>query len=256
MTAAYGLLERGEELRRLQAALARGSAGSGSLMVIEGPAGIGKTALLAAARAGAEASGMQVLTARGAELEREFAFGVVRQLFEPPLAQAGAEELDRVAAGSSGAGGVRAGPAGPRRLGARAERRARAALRGPPRALLAVRQPRRREADLRDRRRRTLGRRSLAALPGLPAPTPGGSGRGAGRRGAATRVICRRGAAGDAGHRPQRRASADRSAHAHRGGPVSGRAPQRHAGPGLRRGLPARDPRDAISHARARGGAP
>ena len=102
MTAAYGLLERGEELRRLQAALARGSAGSGSLMVIEGPAGIGKTALLAAARAGAEASGMQVLTARGAELEREFAFGVVRQLFEPPLAQAGAEELTELLQGAAG----------------------------------------------------------------------------------------------------------------------------------------------------------
>jgi DNA-binding CsgD family transcriptional regulator len=31
---------------------------------------------------------MRVLRARGAELEREFAFGVVRQLFEPPLAEA------------------------------------------------------------------------------------------------------------------------------------------------------------------------
>jgi len=90
--AEHGLLERSEELRRIESALARGVSGTGSLVVIEGPAGIGKTALLAAARSGAESRGMKVLAARGAELEREFAFGVVRQLFEPPLAQASAEE--------------------------------------------------------------------------------------------------------------------------------------------------------------------
>src|SRR4030095_8329815 len=37
--------------------------------------------------------GMRVLRARGTELERDFAFGVVRQLFEPPLAEA--SELER-----------------------------------------------------------------------------------------------------------------------------------------------------------------
>ena len=36
---------------------------------------------------------MRVLSARGTELERDFAFGVVRQLFEPPLAEA--SELER-----------------------------------------------------------------------------------------------------------------------------------------------------------------
>jgi predicted ATPase len=102
VTAVHPLLERGEELRRIQAALDRGSSGSGSLMVIEGPAGIGKAALLAAAGAGAEAGGMQVLAARGAELEREFAFGIVRRLFEPPLAQAGAEELTELLQGAAG----------------------------------------------------------------------------------------------------------------------------------------------------------
>jgi DNA-binding CsgD family transcriptional regulator len=62
-------------------------------VVIEGPAGIGKTALLAAARIAAADSGMRVLRSRGTELERDFAFGVVRQLFEPPLAEA--SELER-----------------------------------------------------------------------------------------------------------------------------------------------------------------
>ena len=75
-------------------------------MVIEGPAGIGKTALLAAARTAAADEGMRVLRSRGAELERDFAFGVVRQLFEPPLGEAsGLERGDLL----EGAAGVAAG---------------------------------------------------------------------------------------------------------------------------------------------------
>jgi DNA-binding CsgD family transcriptional regulator len=102
VTTAHALLERGEELVRIGGALARGSAGTGSLVVIEGPAGIGKTALLAAARRDAEMRGMQVLGARGAELEREYAFGVVRQLLEPTLAQSSAEELTELLQGAAG----------------------------------------------------------------------------------------------------------------------------------------------------------
>jgi DNA-binding CsgD family transcriptional regulator len=87
------LLERSEELGRIESALAQARSGRGTFSVIEGPAGIGKTALLAAARAAAAASGMRVLRSRGTELERDFAFGVVRQLFEPPLAAS--SELER-----------------------------------------------------------------------------------------------------------------------------------------------------------------
>ena len=85
---AESLLERDGELARIDSALAEARAGRGTFVVIEGPAGIGKTALLAAARTAAAADGMRVLRARGTELERDFAFGVVRQLFEPPLAVA------------------------------------------------------------------------------------------------------------------------------------------------------------------------
>jgi DNA-binding CsgD family transcriptional regulator len=53
--------------------------------MIDGPAGVGKTALLEAARAAAGDAGLLVLRARGAELERAFAFGVVRQLFDEVL---------------------------------------------------------------------------------------------------------------------------------------------------------------------------
>src|SRR5262252_5077746 len=87
------LLERSAELARIEAALGEAREGRGRFLVIEGPAGIGKTALLAAVRAAAAEAGMCVLRSRGTELEREFGFGVVRQLVEPPLAEA--SELER-----------------------------------------------------------------------------------------------------------------------------------------------------------------
>ena len=87
------LIERSEELARIESALGEARTGHGTFLVIEGPAGIGKSALLAAARTVAADGGMRVLRARGTELERDFAFGVVRQLFEPPLAEA--SELER-----------------------------------------------------------------------------------------------------------------------------------------------------------------
>ena len=87
-TATGQLLERSEELARIEAALVEARAGRGTFVVIEGPAGIGKTALLAAARTAAADGGMRVLRSRGTELEREFAFGVVGAEFEPPRAGA------------------------------------------------------------------------------------------------------------------------------------------------------------------------
>ena len=88
------LLERSAELARIETVLGEARLGRGRFVVIEGPAGIGKTALLAAARATAAGDEMCVLRSRGTELEREFAFGVVRQLVEPPLAEA--SELERL----------------------------------------------------------------------------------------------------------------------------------------------------------------
>ena len=49
-TATGPLLERSEELAHVQSVLAEARGGSGRFLVIEGPAGIGKTALRAAAR--------------------------------------------------------------------------------------------------------------------------------------------------------------------------------------------------------------
>ena len=86
------LLERDRELERIGRCLQRAHQGHGGALVVEGPPGIGKTVLLAAARDAAGEEGFRVLRARGAELEREFAFGVVRQLVEPVVAGASQEE--------------------------------------------------------------------------------------------------------------------------------------------------------------------
>lgn len=80
-----GLFDRGLELAELDAHIERVVDGHGCLAVVEGPAGIGKSRLLAEARRRAEGS-MRVLSARGGELEGEFPFGAVRQLFDPVLA--------------------------------------------------------------------------------------------------------------------------------------------------------------------------
>jgi predicted ATPase len=89
---AEALLERDRELESLRAALADAAGGEGRLALVEGPAGIGKSRLLAELRAAAEEDGARVLTARGSELEREFPFGVVRQLFEPVLSDEDARD--------------------------------------------------------------------------------------------------------------------------------------------------------------------
>lgn len=80
------LLEREGELQALDRAIAAAAAGQAGLVLVEGPGGIGKSRLLAEARRRATASGLLVLSARGGELEQDFPFGVVRQLFEPRLA--------------------------------------------------------------------------------------------------------------------------------------------------------------------------
>jgi DNA-binding CsgD family transcriptional regulator len=79
------LLEREHELATLERAVAAAADGAGQIVVVEGAPGMGKTRLLAGAREEARRSGLLVLEGRGAELEREFAFGVARQLLEPVL---------------------------------------------------------------------------------------------------------------------------------------------------------------------------
>src|SRR6201996_4676562 len=80
------ILERDAELAALAAAIAAAEAGHGTLALVEGPAGIGKTTLLRTACRGPGPEGpwgARVLTARGLALEQGFPYGIVRQLLDP-----------------------------------------------------------------------------------------------------------------------------------------------------------------------------
>lgn len=79
----------------------RAAAGSGGLVLVQGAAGTGKTALLGMALRDANEFGLRALTARGSELEGEFAFGGVRQLFEVVVATASPRERDAMLAGAA-----------------------------------------------------------------------------------------------------------------------------------------------------------
>lgn len=94
------LLERDAELATV-VDLIGGIGDGGQLLAIEGPPGIGKTALLAEAKGLGQEAGLQVLSARGSELERSYSYGVVRQLFEPLLVSVPAEERAELLAGAA-----------------------------------------------------------------------------------------------------------------------------------------------------------
>jgi AAA ATPase domain len=100
------LLERGSELEHLAAAVASARDASGRVVLISGPAGIGKTALVRYADREAERAGMLVLRARGVELEQGFAFGVARQLFERALLACDASERAVLLSGPARAAGA------------------------------------------------------------------------------------------------------------------------------------------------------
>jgi class 3 adenylate cyclase/DNA-binding CsgD family transcriptional regulator len=95
------LLEREADLATLHAVVEAASTGVGRVVAIEGRSGMGKTRLVAAARSLAAAAGFEVLVARSADLEQEFAYGVVRQLFEPFLASLPPEQRDEALSGTA-----------------------------------------------------------------------------------------------------------------------------------------------------------
>jgi DNA-binding SARP family transcriptional activator/DNA-binding NarL/FixJ family response regulator len=101
-------VEREREVALLGTLLADATEGEGRAVLVEGPPGIGKTRLLTEARRHALAAGALVLNARCGELEREFPYGVVRQLFESaigdPSALTGAASSARVVFSAPGEG--------------------------------------------------------------------------------------------------------------------------------------------------------
>ncbi|MBV6702254.1 AAA family ATPase [Kitasatospora aureofaciens] len=79
------LLERDTELAVARLALRAAADGRSAQLLLTGPFGIGRSALLRALPAQAERTPLRVLRAEAALMEQDFAFGVVRQLFDSLL---------------------------------------------------------------------------------------------------------------------------------------------------------------------------
>jgi DNA-binding CsgD family transcriptional regulator len=75
------LVERAGELASIEDTLRRAHSGAGQFMLVEGPAGVGKSGLLAAAAARARQLEAQVLSAHAGEFEEGLPFEITRQLF-------------------------------------------------------------------------------------------------------------------------------------------------------------------------------
>lgn len=87
------LIERDDVLADIGHRLERARVGAGSVLVVQGPAGVGKTEVVRAAVRTASGSGMLVLRARGGELETGFGLGVARQLLEPVLRRGAPDDV-------------------------------------------------------------------------------------------------------------------------------------------------------------------
>jgi DNA-binding CsgD family transcriptional regulator len=94
VSAAPKLLEREAEVTAIAAAVDRATRSGDRLTAVVAPAGMGKTRLLSEAARLASDAGFDVLYARGSELEQDFAFGLVRQLYEPTLVRMDPAERD------------------------------------------------------------------------------------------------------------------------------------------------------------------
>ena len=75
--------------------------GRGQVVLVEAPAGLGKTSLLKAASEIAIEAGFTSLRARASELERDFAYGCVRQLLEQSVARTSEPERTRLFDGAA-----------------------------------------------------------------------------------------------------------------------------------------------------------
>ena len=100
------LIERAVELGVLAGAVRQLAEGDGGVVVLDAPAGLGKTALLERAALFAADRGCLVRRAAPGPLERHFPFGVVRALLEAPLRDASAQERAQLLDGAAAAAGT------------------------------------------------------------------------------------------------------------------------------------------------------
>jgi DNA-binding CsgD family transcriptional regulator len=96
------ILRRDDELARLADGVEAAARGQGGIVLVVGPAGIGKTALVREARRLAVGRKLRVLGAAASELDREFPFGLVHQLLDTVVAEADSERRERLLAGAAG----------------------------------------------------------------------------------------------------------------------------------------------------------
>ena len=100
------LIERDAELDVLHDAVNGLANGAGRVVVIDGSAGLGKSALLEQAAAIAARAGCSIRRAAPGPQERQFAFGVVRTLLETPLIDASDAERAELLDGAGAAAGA------------------------------------------------------------------------------------------------------------------------------------------------------
>ncbi len=92
-----GLLEREQDRTRLRAVAEAAREGTGAVVLLRGPAGIGKSRLIEEAAGLCAGTGVKALRARGGEMERDFPYGVVRQLLEREVRARGGAALEGAA---------------------------------------------------------------------------------------------------------------------------------------------------------------
>ncbi|MCX4908957.1 BTAD domain-containing putative transcriptional regulator [Streptomyces sp. NBC_00878] len=90
------LVDRAPQLAELRRCLRSALDGEPRVVLIEGPAGIGKSRLLSEVAGLAAEEGILTLTARGSQREKDYGFGTVRQLFERVVDNDGTERTERV----------------------------------------------------------------------------------------------------------------------------------------------------------------
>jgi len=99
------LIERAVEIEVLDGVVRCLAEGDGGVVVLDAPAGLGKTALLEHAALTAADAGCLVRRAAPGPLERHFPFGVVRALLEAPLREASDEERAQLLDGAAAPAG-------------------------------------------------------------------------------------------------------------------------------------------------------
>ncbi len=103
MGARHGrLYERERELEQAAADLDAVAAGAGRVLVIEGQAGIGKSSVMGEVAGLAAERGFEIFSACGMDLERDYSYGIVRQLFEHHVHHLEPGERARLFRGAAG----------------------------------------------------------------------------------------------------------------------------------------------------------